>query len=161
MLIQILVGTVPLFLSIVLAGLAFAVIEPVMRGLSDWLIRPPHRLKLLALLCGSVLWILVTITLGVFLWAGTFVLLDVFPTAEEAVYFALVAYTTLGFGDLLLAEEWRLLGGMAAANGFLTFGFITAALVNIMQQIRLSQLEQQREKAREVREAQTRRSKTP
>jgi hypothetical protein len=44
-------------------------------------------------------------------------LLDIFGTLEGAVYFSIVAYTTLGFGDILLPLDWRLLGGMASANG--------------------------------------------
>ena len=88
--------------------------------------------------------ILSIITLGVWTWAMTFWLLGLFTTLEEAVYFALVSYTTLGFGDVLLEREWRLLSGMAAANGLLNFGLLTAVMVEALRQIRLGQAETRR-----------------
>ena len=58
--------------------------------------------------------------------------LGLFPSLEQAVYFALVAFTTLGYGDVLLPKEWQLLGGMAAANGLLNFGLLIAVLLAIL-----------------------------
>jgi hypothetical protein len=73
--------------------------------------------------------------------------LGIFETLEEAVYFALVSYTTLGFGDVLLEKEWRLLSGMAAANGLLNFGLLTALLVEALRHIRLGQMDVRRGRA--------------
>ena len=78
-------------------------------------------------------------TVSVWLWAISLYWLDIFTTLEASVYFALVAFTTLGFGDILLPQEWRLLGGMAAANGLLTFGLLTAILVEILRDTRARQ----------------------
>lgn len=76
---------------------------------------------------------------SVLLWAVSLFLLNIFSTLEEAVYFALVAFTTLGFGDILLPQDWRLLGGMSAANGLLMFGLLTAILVEILRDTRARQ----------------------
>jgi hypothetical protein len=92
----------------------------------------------------AALWILGIVTFGVWLWAGLFYWLGLFPTVEECVYFALVSFTTLGYGDLVLPVGWRLLGGMAAANGFLTFGLLIAMLVEALRHIRLGQFEAKR-----------------
>jgi hypothetical protein len=41
-------------------------------------------------------------------------------TFEEALYFLIVTFTTVGYGDITLgAEEWRLLSGTEALNGVL------------------------------------------
>lgn len=48
---------------------------------------------------------------------------------EDAIYFALVTSTTLGYGDITLGSRWRLFGAMAAVNGLLTFGLSTAFLI--------------------------------
>ena len=66
-------------------------------------------------------------------------LLGVSPDLEHAVYFALVSFTTLGYGDVLLPVGWRILGGMAAANGLLNFGLMTAVLVEALRDLRLRQ----------------------
>jgi hypothetical protein len=84
--------------------------------------------------------ILLQMAIGVWAWALTMIALGIFQTVETAVYFALVAFTTLGFGDILLPIEWRLLGGMAAINGLLNIGFVTAMLVEGLRQVRLQQI---------------------
>ena len=76
---------------------------------------------------------------SVTIWSVAYVVLDIFDAFEAALYFALVAFTTLGFGDVLLPLEWRLLGGFTAANGFFAFGQITALLIETMRTLRLHQ----------------------
>lgn len=79
------------------------------------------------------------VTVSVWIWAIALWQLDIFQTIEASVYFSLVAFTTLGFGDILLPIEWRLLGGLAAANGLLNFGILTAMLVETLRQTQTKQ----------------------
>ena len=139
MLMQIAMGTGLLLVSIIVAGLSFYAMEASFARLDAWLSRPPHRPKLMLSLCIAAVWIMAQVTIGVWVWALTFQALGIFPTLEGAVYFALVAFTTLGFGDVLLPQEWRLLSGMAAANGLLNFGLVTAFIVEAMRQVRVKQ----------------------
>ena len=56
----------------------------------------------------------------------------------------LSGYTTLGYGDLIMTQSWRLLGPLEAANGMLMFGVSTAlifALIQRMLQARFKDLE--------------------
>ena len=62
-------------------------------------------------------------------WAATYLALGAFTDAEEAIYFSTVTYTTLGFGDVVMASEWRLLSAFEAANGIIMFGWTTALIV--------------------------------
>lgn len=63
------------------------------------------------------------------LWAGFYLLVGALPTLEDAIYFSLVTFTTLGYGDITLDEEWRTLGAFEAANGIIMFGWTTAIIV--------------------------------
>ena len=135
MFIQIAIGSC-LLLSILIAGVSFWVMEWAFVRQRVWLARTPHRPKLILVLCIAAVWILAQ----VWIWAFAFVELGVFDTLELAVYFSLVSFTTLGFGDVLLPVEWRLLAGMAAANGLLSFGLVTAILVDALRQMRNHQL---------------------
>jgi hypothetical protein len=55
-------------------------------------------------------------------------------TFEEAVYFSVVTFTTLGYGDITLADhQWRLLSGAEALNGVLLVGWSTALLFAVVQ----------------------------
>jgi hypothetical protein len=52
---------------------------------------------------------------------------------SEAVYFSIVTITTLGYGDVTLHENWRILGGMQAMVGITIFGLTTAILFAVVQ----------------------------
>ncbi len=141
MFVQIALGTALMLLSILIAGVSYWLMETWLTRSRPWLTRAPHRPKLVLVLGVAAVWIMAQMTAGVWIWALTMMALGVFDTLELSVYFALVAFTTLGFGDVLLPMEWRLLGGMAAANGLLNIGLVTALLVETLRQVRLQQLE--------------------
>ena len=146
MFVQIAVGTALLVVNITMAAAAAMVLEVIFQQFHPWLMREPHRPKLVLLLAGVSLWVLGVVTAGVWVWAIALVELGAFATLEQSVYFSLVAFTTLGLGDLIPAKEWRLLAGMEAANGFLNFGLLTALLVEALRQIRLGQVEHRRKR---------------
>ncbi|MEF3048342.1 ion channel [Pseudotabrizicola sp. L79] len=146
MILQIVIGSGLLLLSIVIAASSALVLEWLFQAANPWLMREPHRPKLVLLLIGVSVWVLGVITAGVWLWAFVFLAVGALPTLEEAVYFSLVSYTTLGFGDVLLPREWRILSGMAGANGFLNFGLLTALMVEALRHVRVGQHEVRRQK---------------
>ena len=65
-------------------------------------------------------------------WALFFVLVGGLPDLETAVYFSLASYTTVGYGDVVLPEPWRLLGPIEAAVGVLMLGWSTGILVTVI-----------------------------
>jgi hypothetical protein len=75
-----------------------------------------------------LLWIMLAHLIEISVWAGVFIWFDALKTAEEAIYFSLVCFTTLGFGELVLAQDWRLLSAFCGANGFLLFSLSAAFL---------------------------------
>lgn len=85
-------------------------------------------------------WLILGHAASIAIWAGLFLHKGLFEAWEPAVYFAAVAYTTLGFGDVLLADEWRLLSGAAAANGLLLFGLSSAVLFDVASRLRVAGL---------------------
>ena len=144
MLTQIAIGTVLLIVNITLAAIAAMALEVLFQKTHPWLMREPHRPKLVLLVAGVSLWLLGVITLGVWIWAGAYLWLGAFPTLEQSVYFSIVAYTTLGLGDVVLPQAWRILAGMEAANGFINFGLLSALFIEALRQIRLNQVELRR-----------------
>lgn len=109
--------------------------------------RRPHRPKLVMALIVSSIAILGQVTVSVWMWAGLLWWLDLFGSLELSVYFALTCFTTLGFGDVLLPVEWRLLGGLAATNGLVNIGVVTAVMVETLRFIRMNQIQALRPKA--------------
>jgi hypothetical protein len=144
MLLQIVVGSGLLLVNIIMAAVAAMVLEVIFARSHGWLLREPHRPKLVVMVAGVSLWVLGVITTGTWVWAMAYEALHVFPTLEESVHFSLVAFTTLGLGDIVPAKEWRLLAGMEAANGFLNFGLMTALMIEALRQVRINQVELKR-----------------
>ena len=58
-------------------------------------------------------------TIQVWVCAGSFVVLGAIPDLSTSAYFALVTYTTLGYGEITLSEQFRMFGAMAAVTGLL------------------------------------------
>ena len=85
-----------------------------------------------------VLWLMTAHVIEIIMWAWTFMRFDLFAEWEAALYFTAASYTTLGFGDVLLDEPWRLLSGAAAANGLLLFGLSAAFLFAAVGRLDLS-----------------------
>jgi len=71
----------------------------------------------------------------VLIWACTYLALRASEGLEQAVYFSMVTFTTLGYGDVLLDERWRLLASFEAANGIIMFGWTTAIVIAAVQRI--------------------------
>ncbi|TCP63132.1 ion channel [Rhodovulum bhavnagarense] len=140
MLLQISIGTGLILATILIAAAGFWLGEALVSVFNAWLIRRPHPPKLALVLVVSVVLVLGMMTASVWIWALAFVGLQVFETIEPAAYFSLVSFTTLGFGDILLPVEWRILGGMAAANGLLNIGLYTAVLVEALRRVRSEQV---------------------
>ncbi len=92
------------------------------------------------LLLGSAM-IATTHLLEVIVWGGFFYVRDAFPTASAAYYYALLQYTTVG-SDLSLPDRWRLLAGMIAMAGLLTFAWSTAVLLTLAGRFQAERLKQ-------------------
>ena len=76
--------------------------------------------------------------LEVLLWAATYHLLNALEGFEPAFYFSMVTFTTLGYGEIVLDEQWRLLASFEAANGIIMFGWTTAIILAAVQRIYFS-----------------------
>ena len=91
-----------------------------------------HPLRMLVALF-LLIFALHVVEIGV--WAVFYVAAGVLPTFEEAVYFSIASYTTVGYGDVVLGPEWRVLGAAEAAAGVLLFGWSTALLFAAIQRL--------------------------
>jgi len=77
--------------------------------------------------------LMVTHALEVIVWSLAYLMVDAAPAGADLVYFAFVNYTTLGYGDLIPLERWRLLGPITAMNGVLLFGWSTAVIFEVLR----------------------------
>jgi hypothetical protein len=82
---------------------------------------------------------MVAMMLGTFvqigIWGWLFVVLGEFSELYDAVYHSAVNFASLGYGDIVMSKDWKLLGPLEAINGVLMLGMSAAALVVILQQL--------------------------
>lgn len=91
----------------------------------------PHRgsqLMSMLLLSAVMLLMLLGNFVQMAIWALLFMLLGEFGDFATALYHSGVNFATLGYGDIVMSERWRLLGPLEAANGILMFGVSTAVM---------------------------------
>lgn len=74
-------------------------------------------------------------TVQVWIWAITFMWRDAFSDWSTSVYFSIITYTTLGYGDVTLGPEHRVYASFAAVTGLLSFGLSTAFLVGLVTRV--------------------------
>ena len=84
---------------------------------------PPARAWPIAWLLVRLAWLLILIhVLEITAWALFYRWQQCLPDAESAFYFSGVTYTTLGYGDLVLPKQWRILAPVQALTGILMCG---------------------------------------
>jgi len=66
-------------------------------------------------------------------WASVFILYGEFHDFATAFYHSTVNFSTLGYGDIVLNKDRRLLSGLEALNGVLMLGLTSSVLFAVMQ----------------------------
>lgn len=117
--------------------------------MAEWLLRRREALErnaskrqfvlLIVTLFGGILLLhLIQTTL----WALFYYARSLFSDFETSLYFSMVSFTTIGYGDVLLPRRWRLLGVIEGFSGVVLCGVSTAfifAVINALFQYRLRQ----------------------
>jgi Ion channel len=81
----------------------------------------------------EVTWVLVFVHAAeIAVWAMFFFMAGCLPDAESAFYFSGVTYATVGYGDVVLPQPWRMLGPIEGLTGILMCGLSTGLFFAII-----------------------------
>jgi hypothetical protein len=69
------------------------------------------------------------------IWAQVFILIEEFTDFNTAFYHSIVNFSSLGYGDIVMSETWRLLGALEACNGVLMFSLSAGTMLALMTHI--------------------------
>jgi len=133
MLRQLLVGAAASVCNIAIHGLVMATVVQMSTRIAH---AKAPRLLILTVETVSIATVLVLMTvhfLEVMTWSLIYVIVGAAPAGSDPLYSAFVNYTTLGYGDVIPVEHWRLLGPITAMNGVLSFGWSTAVIFDVLQ----------------------------
>lgn len=100
-----------------------------------------------------VTWLLIRVTWSLILihaveisiWALSYLGLGCLPDVESAFYFSGVTYATVGYGDLVLPEPWRMLGPVEGLTGILMCGLSTGFFFALVSRIYASRAKEERQ----------------
>jgi hypothetical protein len=70
-------------------------------------------------------WLIVVHMIEIAIWAVFYWGKGCLPDAESSFYFSGVTYATLGYGDIVLPQAWRLFGPLEGLTGILMCGLST------------------------------------
>ncbi len=76
-------------------------------------------------------------TVEIWAYAGVYLVLGEFSDLESALYFSTTSFSTLGYGDVTLSHDHRMVGAIEGINGFLLIGWSTAFLVSVTNRMGL------------------------
>ena len=127
-------GAMLVFIILVHAAGVRSVISHVSRRLADITRRP--ALWRADLLMGGVVFMLLALHLTeMVIWAAALVYSNLVSDWRTAGFFAGNTYTTVGYGDFVLPNGWRMLAPIIAMSGLFTFGWSGSVLVDFVQRI--------------------------
>ena len=90
------------------------------------------------LVSGLTAWQFLAVVTEVLIWAYLYIhipSITELPDLETAFYFSMATFTTVGYGDVVIKENWRMLASLQAANGMIIFGWTTALIFYYIQRI--------------------------
>jgi hypothetical protein len=132
MLRQFLLGGGVSLVSIIIHALVMTIVVRLAQTASMKKISHPS-LFLIAVMIPTMSVLMGAHVLEVIVWSLAYSMVDAAPAGANLVDFAFVNYTTLGYGDVVPVERWRLLGPMTAMNGVLLFGWSTAVIFEVLR----------------------------
>jgi len=92
----------------------------------------PRRWRADLLMTGTVFCLLSLHLLEMFAWAALLVYGGLVSDWRAAGFFAGNTYTTLGYGNFILPDGWRMLAPIMGISGLFTFGWSGSVLVDLI-----------------------------
>jgi len=133
MLINLLLGCATVFVSM---GIQVTVVVLMIRYLFGILRREDRKTEGFGWDTYAISLVLLMLFVGhlvqIAIWAALFMYLGEFNDFLTAFYHSTVNFASLGYGDIVMSEKWRLLGALEASNGVLMFGLSAGTLLAVM-----------------------------
>lgn len=89
-----------------------------------------------ALLLFIIFGLIATHTVEIWTYAVLYLGVGALQDFETALYFSTVSFASLGYGDIVLGPDWRLVSAIESANGLILFAWSTAFLMSVMARLK-------------------------
>lgn len=137
-------GVVPAEVLILGAGMLLIIVLMHGAGL-DWIVeRYKHRSEIMlsrgrhprlaaAIFAGAILFMLFLHISEACFWGLVLHWVGLISNLRDSIYFSANTYTTIGYGSMILPENWRELSPIMAISGLFTFAWTTGEMFNVVR----------------------------
>lgn len=136
MLLNLLLGCATVFISM---GIQVAVVVYMIRYLIKLMSREDRKTASFGFDTYVISVVLLMLFVGhlvqIAIWACLFMYIGEFSDFLTAFYHSAVNFASLGYGDIVMSEKWRLLGALEASNGVLMFGLSAGTILSVMSNL--------------------------
>ena len=129
MLIDLGLGTVVISATVLIHTIGLIALARLIGAVNRWFSLHRHGLGRTMSMIATVLGLFVVHGFEIWLWAFVYVGVGAFDAVDSALYFSTTTFATVGYGDVVLPADWRILGSLEGVNGFMLIGWSTAYLV--------------------------------
>ncbi len=96
-----------------------------------------HLFRQGAMMLVVVLGIFLLHTAEIWLYAIAYMSVGAFTELWTALYFSASSFSTLGFGDVVLGPDWRMLSAVEGVTGLILIGWSSAFLLSVTSRLRI------------------------
>lgn len=123
-------GTFIISATVLFHTFGLVVLTRIMARIVHWFRLHRHDFGKSVAMVTTVLGLFLIHTVEIWIWAVVFITTGAISPFQDALYFSTVSFSTVGYGDIIVGAQWRLLASLEAINGFLLIGWSTAYLVS-------------------------------
>ncbi len=135
MFLQLFISTIMVGVTVVLHAVALELIIRKIPRIESTALRVERDSWKTVTIAVVVLAVFVANVVEIWIWAALYFFVHAVPDFETALYFSTTSFTTVGFGNVMPAPDWQLLGAIEAANGFMLFGWSTAFTFEVLSRL--------------------------
>jgi voltage-gated potassium channel Kch len=122
-------GTAVISATVLLHTVGLIAVTHLMSFARVWFRLHKHEFGRTMAMIATVLALFIVHAVEIWLWALVYIAIGSLPDIESALYFSTTTFSTIGYGDIVLSSDWRLLGSLEGISGLLLIGWSTAYLV--------------------------------
>jgi hypothetical protein len=126
------IGLLVMILCLIIQCIVATLLLKTLQRLDHRRILKPTLVRFVGVLSVAMLILLLGNLLQISVWAALFLGLGEFPDFNTAFYHSTVNFSTLGYGDMVMSPDHRLLGALEAASGVMMFGLSTSVMIAVV-----------------------------
>lgn len=129
MVLNLAIGTLFISVTVLIHTVGLVALSAFIGRLICWFRLHRHDFGKIVAMVATVLGIFLLHSVEIWIWAAVYLASGELASFQDALYFSTVTFSTLGYGDITLSRQWRLLGSLEGINGFILIGWSIAYLV--------------------------------